>query len=541
MAGELDVPNAYARARSTTSRCRRSYRPRPRRRQTRRNYLPPPARRCSPTSTALGYRITRAGGHHGVPAAAVPARPTATATPHYDILTAGAGGWPHRRRLRRWSRRYASTTRCCRTCPWTYLPRGRRARATAQRRSRLRLAGRLRRRVPDAVQRAAPPAAGGLRGRRGRPAGRATEADRQWTGARSVVVTADQASPSSAASATGARSPTANSTRSRGAAVRQARRATRAARCCTTSTLDLLPTIAGAAAPAAGLDGSTAPACSAAPRRRGARSGCCGETCRADHSSRTRPWRSAASWTAVRRRRRVRQRARPSTVEPYRQLLGTAGSRRACRAARLRVARVRATCPPPSTRRRVPGVRRGPDRGRLAADGRALRARGNAARRRSAALPPGRDRTSSSRSTCRLGSTATWSRHDEPVAGERSSLGDRRWRRSVGREVGVPVAERAEGAPERRAWRARRRARRRCPARTARRSWASASGSRPGAGLDLARQRHAERRSAPRSASSPMTTTIRGCTTASSSSTRARHSRRAMSVSGTGHLTNTVP
>ncbi len=38
-----------------------------------------------------------------------------------------------------------------------------------------------------------------------------------------------------------------------------------------------------------------------------------------------------------------------------------------------------------------------------------------------------------------------------------------------------------------------------------------------------------------------MTTTIRGWTTASSSSTRARHSGADMSVSATGHFTNTVP
>ena len=43
------------------------------------------------------------------------------------------------------------------------------------------------------------------------------------------------------------------------------------------------------------------------------------------------------------------------------------------------------------------------------------------------------------------------------------------------------------------------------------------------------------------SASSPITTTILGCTIASSSSTRALHSGAAMSVSATGHFTNTVP
>jgi hypothetical protein len=38
-----------------------------------------------------------------------------------------------------------------------------------------------------------------------------------------------------------------------------------------------------------------------------------------------------------------------------------------------------------------------------------------------------------------------------------------------------------------------------------------------------------------------MTTTMRGCTMASSSSTRARHSGADRSVSPTGHFTNTVP
>ena len=43
------------------------------------------------------------------------------------------------------------------------------------------------------------------------------------------------------------------------------------------------------------------------------------------------------------------------------------------------------------------------------------------------------------------------------------------------------------------------------------------------------------------SASSPITTTIRGCTIASSPSSRARHSGAASSVSGTGHFTHSVP
>jgi hypothetical protein len=43
------------------------------------------------------------------------------------------------------------------------------------------------------------------------------------------------------------------------------------------------------------------------------------------------------------------------------------------------------------------------------------------------------------------------------------------------------------------------------------------------------------------SASSPITTTIRGLTIAISCATRARHSAADMSVSGTGHLTNSVP
>ena len=43
------------------------------------------------------------------------------------------------------------------------------------------------------------------------------------------------------------------------------------------------------------------------------------------------------------------------------------------------------------------------------------------------------------------------------------------------------------------------------------------------------------------SASSPITTTMRGWTIANSSITRARHSGAARSVSPTGHLTNTVP
>src|SRR5439155_1340726 len=43
------------------------------------------------------------------------------------------------------------------------------------------------------------------------------------------------------------------------------------------------------------------------------------------------------------------------------------------------------------------------------------------------------------------------------------------------------------------------------------------------------------------SASSPITTTMRGATIASSCITRARHSGAARSVSATGHFTNTVP
>ena len=43
------------------------------------------------------------------------------------------------------------------------------------------------------------------------------------------------------------------------------------------------------------------------------------------------------------------------------------------------------------------------------------------------------------------------------------------------------------------------------------------------------------------SASSPITTTMRGCTMAISSSTRARHSGADRSLSPTGHLTKTVP
>jgi hypothetical protein len=43
------------------------------------------------------------------------------------------------------------------------------------------------------------------------------------------------------------------------------------------------------------------------------------------------------------------------------------------------------------------------------------------------------------------------------------------------------------------------------------------------------------------SASSPITTTIRGCTMAISSRTRARQAGAESSVSCTGHFTNTVP
>ena len=43
------------------------------------------------------------------------------------------------------------------------------------------------------------------------------------------------------------------------------------------------------------------------------------------------------------------------------------------------------------------------------------------------------------------------------------------------------------------------------------------------------------------SASGPITTTIRGCTIAISSTSRAMHSGAASEVSATGHLTHSVP
>ena len=110
----------------------------------------------------------------------------------------------------------------------------------------------------------------------------------------------------------------------------------------------------------------------------------------------------------------------------------------------------------------------------------------------------------------------------------------------VRREVRVPLAERAERLPE--AALGALVVERGVDVRHVQRVAAR------GELLDLARRRRRPRRASgtpspfsSSSASSPITTTIRGCTTASSSSTRARHSGAERSVSATGHFTNTVP
>ena len=112
--------------------------------------------------------------------------------------------------------------------------------------------------------------------------------------------------------------------------------------------------------------------------------------------------------------------------------------------------------------------------------------------------------------------------------------------RSVGRQVLVPVAERAERRPELALGAPRSRASRRCRARRARRSSASAAGSRPGRGSS-SRASGISRSLRVSSARSPMTTTQRGWTIAISSTRRSTHSSAASAGSETGHLTQRVP